>query len=480
MKKIKEKIAILPRGLEGLLIDGGRHDLHYFVGAGTAEEAWARKFLDPAKVSSYKIRKRVTFNKITTEGVLKKTNIRSCFKRAGIDALMLTSRETPYINAWAKKNDIRTISTGYVLQRSLEDKVFFDGFMSVHGIKKPESAVLSAKKLRSMKELLFKNGMVVQRKDSSGGEGTFFVRSVKDLRTMFRGRSIRDAEQCLVREYIDGVSYGITVFVSPRSIALSALRLQCFYPEEKRTDKIFAGVQWVPTARLGKRVRGRVNECFSRLGRILHEMRFFGFANFDFLVRDNEVYVIECNPRLSAATPQIFLWPGLISGEDVANVFVRDHRNTAYAATPRVRRMPDTSFTGSFMEIALSDKKRNKVFRIKRSCDIGIYRMRGGTGMRIADDLADMRDRRGKIFFMYSEARKDGRYKGKEGIAVALSNEAIFDLEGNMNAFGKEVLGFVRDAYLEKGPLDRITADTTKRQSHNAILSYEKRNNTNA
>lgn len=443
----KERIAILPRGLEGVCIDDARYEVRYFVGSGTAEETWARKFLPSEKITAYHLGKGCVFDKMNTEDVLRRTDIASCLRREGIGALMLTSRGTSFINAWAQKNGIRIIGTEQMTQQLLEDKLFFDAFMDAHGVPKPRSAVHTMRELRTLKAPIFKKGMVVQRRSSCGGEGTFFIRSAKELRTMLDAERIPKEERCLVREHIDGAAYGITVFVSADTVALSPLRMQCYYPGTCGGAKIFAGIQWVPTGSLESGLRTLVNKEFLRLGKLLHGMRFFGFANFDFLVSEGRIFVIECNPRSSAATPHLFLFPELLPGTDITKEFVYDHRKMHYRERPHLYRMPDSDLSGSFLEIVPSEAEPEKVFRIERACDIGIYRI----AQKMTDPVAfDIRELRKKgSFFWYSEAKRGGKYKGKGSIGIALSSEPLFDPEGRMTDLGENVLHASRSVIFE-------------------------------
>ena len=83
------------------------------------------------------------------------------------------------------------------------------------------------------------------------------------------------------------------------------MRLQCYRAQEGRKNLLFAGLQWLPTRSLSPGLRARIEAVMLQLGVALHGRRFVGTANVDFMVEGEDVLLLECNPRLSAATPQL-------------------------------------------------------------------------------------------------------------------------------------------------------------------------------
>ncbi|MFH1012292.1 MAG: hypothetical protein V1760_00950, partial [Candidatus Peregrinibacteria bacterium] len=58
-------------------------------------------------------------------------------------------------------------------------------------------------------------------------------------------------------------------------------------------------------------------------GKALQQIGFRGIANFDLMLQDDEVYFIECNPRLGGSTPQISFNPALLHGLTFTEEFIR-------------------------------------------------------------------------------------------------------------------------------------------------------------
>lgn len=447
MMKEKEKIAVLPRGLEGLCISAPEKDLYYFVGAGTKEEAWVRGFLSPERIVAYSLPKGSVFEDTSTEDIIRRTNFSSLMKKLGIRAFLVTPKQTAFIDAWAKRQGVRVISTAYAQQRYFEDKITFDTFLEEHHLPKPKSVILSAKEMIEADELPFSQGVVIQQKDSSGGEGTFFARSVNDLHTIAR-KALRKDEACLVRAYVEGRTYGITVFVSPGSIVLSGLRLQCFYPNVSHGHALFSGIQWIPSKSISHGMRQKIDACFSHLGKLLHGVGFFGFANMDFLISGGNIHIIECNPRFSSATAQVSLAPETVSNEPVGRRFLSD--KGSYGKTPQVVPFPDSDYVGAVCNVIVSEKALERRFRMHATLPIGTYRPRRGAFMFV-DHALPRRDDGTRDVFFYSEVERGEGFKGKDSPWTLLSHAPLFTRNGLPTVSATRIMSIIRETYMQRG-----------------------------
>jgi hypothetical protein len=341
-------IAMFLRGIDGLVM---RHvtgaPFVTLVAKGSAEERWARRFLvKDGEVLAYALDLPDAGVYPSTESLLLRSDIHDLMKRAGADALLMSASCSPQAHAWAKRHGITLLMSDYAQQRRLEDKIQFDAFLRRHGIPRPRGGVVT---LGPRWRMPIRGRAVVQTPESMGGEGTHFVDDAAGVEALLRSGVLARGARCLVREHIDGRPYGITIFVAPGLVALSPIRLQCY----QEPNRAFAGIQWIPTADLSRLLRRRIDATFLKLGALLYQRRFFGFANVDFMVDGRErVRVIECNPRMSAATPQLLGRPELLSGLRAAEIFIGGFRGRrAYPRTFERRPVPESGYRGATLDI---------------------------------------------------------------------------------------------------------------------------------
>jgi hypothetical protein len=238
----------------------------------------------------------------------------------------------------------------------------------------------------------------------------------------------------LARAYVRGRPYGITVFVAPGHVALSAVRLQCYYPGA--ASRAFAGVQWIPTASLAPRLRRRIDATFLKIGALLHRRRFFGFANLDFMVdaRDR-VLVLECNPRMSAATPQLLLRQKRLAGLPVDELFLRGF--TAPRVYPRsftASPMPPSDYDGATLDVVAPPG----VTRIAQGHLSGVYRLGAPDIPYLGPDVRSL-DFPGEISLVSFAGEGQPCAEG-DTLATILSNARLYDDDGEMLPAARRIL----------------------------------------
>ncbi|MFH1533550.1 MAG: ATP-grasp domain-containing protein [Nitrospirota bacterium] len=250
--------------------------------------------------------------------VITSTNLTDLFHKKAISGLVLDTHSSNFIENWAKKENIRLIVTPWKLQKKLENKIFFERLLKKHDLPSPKSWILKSKKdIESVDDI----PVVVQSPDSNGSKGTFFVKKKSEISRLITSRKLKFPLLC--REFIDnGLPLGVSVLVSPNKMIFSALRAQAYFPKSDGKS-IYYGIQWVKTSHIQKNVIEKLNSILEKTGKMLQEFGFYGIANFDLIIRDDEILFIECNPRLGGSTPQISLRPELLHGLHFTNEFTR-------------------------------------------------------------------------------------------------------------------------------------------------------------
>jgi hypothetical protein len=181
-------------------------------------------------------------------------------------------------------------------------------------------------------------------------------------------------------------------------------------------------VQWLPANELSVALRRWINRVFRELGGLLYRRRYFGFANFDFLADDDDrVWVIECNPRMSAATPQLLAHPELSGGVPLGELFLRGFQGgRRWARGPAFSPLPSTKFSGATLDITSGAGAAKQVRREFPSWPL---RRRAGAAS------------------MFSFAAKGQRAQPETTLATILADFRIYDSRGSLNAAGSRLAG---------------------------------------
>jgi hypothetical protein len=413
----KGRVAMLPRGIDG---------------RGSAEEGWMRRVVSPSRCLAYDL--EVDLGPYPrTDALLEGSSIGSVLASARVGALLLSAACSPATRAWATGHGIELWMVDYEHQRRLEDKLWFDAFLKRHGIPTPRGGVILAGPSMSVR-----GRSVIQARESQGGEGTYFVDGTRAARALVRDGRLLAGERYLLRAFVRGAPFGITIFVGPSRVSLSAIRRQCYYPRTAASP-VFAGVQWLPSSLLSRRLRRRLDELFLRLGELLHHQRVFGFANIDFIVDPSErVWVLECNPRMSAATPQLFHVPGLLASGDRGVSFAAGFTRRRRFSSRFVREpIPDTTYEGATLDVV-----SHVGGLVRRTWRSGVYRFTDAGARYVAPDpksLAGEDD-----VCLVSFARKGQRAAELDSLAGVVSQAPLYDERGELSPRGQRVSSFFR------------------------------------
>lgn len=405
-------VAALVHGLDGLFLPPSV-DAYALAREGTPEERWAREVFGDRCLP---YRPHGAWD--SPEALLVGSDIAARLTRAGVTNLLLTSGCTPIMRAWAQGHCLRLWMSPFTQQLELEDKLWFHGWCARLGLPTPEGGpcTLGA-------GLLVPLPAVVQVPRSMGGEGTFFVRTPEDLERIRGARALRAGGTVLARRLVEGAPCGITVLVTPDAVRLSAVRRQCYLAAPSLKNLLFAGVQWLPSASLSAGARARINEVLLRLGAALHVRRFVGAANVDFMLAGDEVLLLECNPRLSAATPQLLRHPELLEG-GAAEALVRCYASPPpRAERPAQHGLPETTFDGAAMDLITPPGFRRAT--VSRAPANGRYSPDGATRLGAAlrpDGEPDL--------CLVALAQPGEVVGAEETLATVLSTEPLFDEAG--------------------------------------------------
>lgn len=437
--QINAFIGVLPKGLDDLVqaLVFKEKQVFYLTEKDSSEADWIHKFLSKKQILQYSFQNEPqNFDRHNFENILKYSDLTQVLKRHKIKFLIFANSHSLFLDQWSKANEIKIIATSYPLQKKFENKLWFDSFLDKNKIPRPESRVYNF----AQKKPLWKTKMVLQKAHSCGSEGTFFLENQKGIEALMFDGKIRKNENCLLRKFVQGKSYGITVFVGADLIALSALREQCFYPAEQFGKINFAGIQWILADSIGADLAQKINEIFTRLGKLLHQKKFLGYANFDFIVAQNEqVYLIECNPRFSASNPQLLQFPILIGGVATEQFFLHDFIAKKKFIEPEIHSFQNqNSFQGTNLLIKVPPKTT-----IRKMFENGLYGFKKDKIVYLDADIRKLK-LQGQEFIFHSNTSLGRYYPELMDTANVITNFPLFDTAGKLNQEGAKIVAEFR------------------------------------
>ncbi len=302
---------------------------------------------------------------ISIDEAIAHTDLTKALLLKKISAIVVPGESSPLIRRWSRETGIRLIGTPLALQTKLEDKIYFDTLLRTWGISVPRRVTVAEITQRPS------GRFVIQKRRSSGAHGTRIVPG---------GGISSDTvskENTLIRVYESGTPLGVSIFIDHNgNYFCSALRRQCF---EEKTDGtlVFIGVQWIPTTSIKRSARVTIERTLAQLADMLISESFIGVANIDFILHGNRVYIIECNPRFSIATPQVFQHSFLTTHPHAWQFYIHTFlgRHNGAIRNPHI---PITSYAGATLD---RDCLRSE--HIDASLDVGPYTVRNGAIRKI-------------------------------------------------------------------------------------------------
>ncbi len=439
-----EKIAIFPRDRDSFMTQNFPPGIVpvYLVIKGSTEDEWTKKFLDDTQVLKFNLNTNSYVTNLSLIDILNKSDIAEILKRENIHNVYIDIA-TEAIEAWGLEHNINFIVTPYKFRKVYENKIYFDELLEKNKIPKPASKIVEFRKEEI--EMPFEGKFVLQKAVSSGGEGTYFIDNTSEINNLIDKGELVENEKYLVRKFIEGTTYGITVFVSPGTITISSIRLQCFDKDVYPNKNIFVGLQWIPADSLSQKLKNNINEVFSDLGKTLYEENFYGFANFDFQVDKNDnVYLIECNARFSAASVHYLKFLELMGNVDVSNLFLENliHKNQ-HTKNYDVHEFPNSNFSGSLLKINIYPDIDDKTIEITKDCDIGVYSNTNNEFIFVDSDIRNiaLEDRQ---FIFSTDAKIGEKYEKFSEIYRVFSNYPLFDFYGNINLEGQKIKNYFK------------------------------------
>jgi biotin carboxylase len=428
-------VGFTPYELEIIFLAGKyKESFVCFAAKNSSEDRWAKKSLKN-KIVNYETNRGLIMEASEYDEIFSQSDIIKVIKKSGVKKLWLTTNldNLKFFSAVERKYKFKIINAQLELQKKIENKIWFDSFLKKNNLPKPESQVLK----NWHDQIEIKGKLIIQKEFSAGSDGTFLIKNAEELKKFFKKIDREMSGHYLIRKYISGEPLGITALVSAQKIFLSLPRIQCYDNKQSFGHNSFLGLQWLPTKKINAEARNNIDLAITDAGKKLAEIGFKGLANFDFMLStDNKVFLIECNPRLSAATPQIFKIPamlGIKNSEEIFKIYLDSSKEKS--KTVICQKIPSYNFSGSFLSL-----KSPAEAKIKNAPESGAYRIKNG---RIKFLTADITRSHGADEFIFmSFAEKGQGFKANDDYGKIYSDFPLFDDQGKINKVGKKIINY--------------------------------------
>lgn len=277
--------------------------------------------------------------------ILTHTNLSRLIRQHHIEAVSPDTYSTAYLERWAKRNKVRVVCTPIAQQKKYENKLFFDRFLHRNKLPVPKSRIL---KTAQDVDRVDTFPVVLQTPNSMGSAGTYVIRDRDELIRFIVTEKKADFP-LLCREFIGGsIPIGVSILVGSKKLLFSAIRMQAYFtqPSGKST---YYGVQWMKTSAFHPTAIKKLNESLLKAGTAMQEKGFRGIAAFDIMVRDQDIYFIECNPRTGGSSPQLASQKELVHGLNFTDEYVSIMTGGDLSAHRPF--IPDSRYEGFTMDI---------------------------------------------------------------------------------------------------------------------------------
>jgi len=400
----------------------------------TPQEKFAQKNFSKNRLISFKINKKEIPD---TDKIIKNSNFNKLLKKHQIDSYLLPHRQNSIVGSWAKKNNISLIGPKPKIQKQLENKIYFDKLLKQLKISSPHTL----KNETDLKNYPPQKPLVVQESSSYGFFGTKLYAQKSEYFKAIKHKKV-NFKNTLIREYVTGPTVGVSLFINQDGrYFCSAPRLQCFI-YQNGFPASFTGIQWLKNTDLNDLANKRLNKTLKRLVSLLKQEKFYGLANFDIIISPKKVYVIECNPRLSSATPQIFFQPQLVANLDAWQFLIATFTKEK-STLKNNKLLPKSNYAG-----ALLDFDAEKEIKIKNLPLLGVYEYQKGEIKYLGAEISKLRNGKNK-FFLYHDL--PGKIKSSDfTVWTIISNFALYHpLTGQLNFAGNEIYRHFKEKVIQ-------------------------------
>lgn len=386
------------------------------------------------------------WHKKTKEYLKKETN--------GKKPLILIYKSSKRIAKIAKENNLEiAIAPSFFGKRLLENKVKFRRILEKLKVKAPPGRIVSLSFLanRRLSELQkeFGNSFVMQHPSKGGGKGTFFIKNARDFNTAKQYLRRQKTQEIIITELIKGSSPSLTGCVTRKGILSTCPQYQIcdisILNKKPKRNGLFCGNDW-SSANFSKNVLLQAKEAVDKIGSYFKSIGYRGIFGLDFILdeKNENLYVVECNPRLLASFPTVTMVQ-IENGETPIIAFhLLEYLNFPYQINiKKINEQMWQKKEGAQMFLHNPIQKRAIQ---KNEFKAGIYKIENNK-LKLLKETYKFSDlkKKGEFLFIDGIQKKDSLLKGYQRIRI-LNKRGILDkkfrgIDENTNKFLKIAVG---------------------------------------
>jgi hypothetical protein len=216
--------------------------------------------------------------------------------KTGREPAIIPFKPSAKIDLICRQNNWKLISNPSSLNRLLEDKIKFSHLCLKYQLPVVPFLILPfTADNYQLAQQKFGSSLVLQTHFGWAGNSSFLSSGWDDV-------SQKISPEILVKfsPYLQGYSLINNCCLTNRGLIQSPPGLQ-YTGLKPLTQNPLAtvGRQWPSFS--SRLIQAQIKQITVGFSRLLHDLHYLGFFGLDFLITDNQVYLLECNPRLTAS-----------------------------------------------------------------------------------------------------------------------------------------------------------------------------------
>ena len=237
---------------------------------------------------------------LANKEVIKYIKEKSGSKKANI----ITFKPSPMIQKICDENSFKYMGNDWKLNRKLEDKIEFVGITKKLKVPNAESKIIKVAE-NNFSEYILKlkkrEEFIAQLPRGFSGNSTFPIKNKKDLNDIinkYYGRKIK------LSKYLKGETWTINACVGKTGLLISKPIFQITGLTAYNKNKFgTCGNDYAYGKKLNAKDNKKIFSYTKKIGDYLKNLEYKGIFGLDFIVSNDEVNLIEINPRLVASIP---------------------------------------------------------------------------------------------------------------------------------------------------------------------------------
>lgn len=222
--------------------------------------------------------------------------IKKTAAKSGHKIAIVPFKPSAKIDLICKQNNWLVIANSASLNRLLEDKIKFFEICQKENLPLTPSIVSQfSEKTFLQVQQQFGQKIVVQTHFGWAGNSSYLATNYSEIKSKIPQNTLVKFSQ-----FLNGYSLINNCCLTGGGLIQSPVGLQYTgLPTLTNNPLATVGRQWPSFT--PPQIQNKVQEITQKLAHLLNNLNYRGFFGLDFLVSDNKVYLLECNPRLTAS-----------------------------------------------------------------------------------------------------------------------------------------------------------------------------------